>query len=85
MDMSAQFNKPVALAGGNYPLYWMNRMLGENLRLSGRSGEEINILPLPGIEARFLTRPTCRLITVPTALSRPQGSFASCCVIFRSE
>jgi len=59
----------------------MNGMLGEPQRLSGRPGEEMNILPLPGIEASFLTCLARRLISVPTALSRPPGSFESCCVI----
>jgi len=49
----------------------MNRMLGEHKRLSGRSGEEMNILPLPGIEARFLTRLARRLISVGYQLRCP--------------
>jgi hypothetical protein len=81
MEMSALLNKPAAWAEGNYPLYWMNRMLGEHKRLSGRSGEEMNILPLPGIEARLFTRLARRLISVPTTLSRSSKSFESCCLI----
>lgn len=27
-------------------------------------------LPVPGVEPRFLSRPACRLVTVPTDLSR---------------
>jgi hypothetical protein len=43
--MSARLNAPTVLARGNYPLYRMSSMLGEHQRLSGCSGEEIDLLP----------------------------------------
>jgi hypothetical protein len=35
-------------------------------------GGEINLLRLPGIEARFLKRPSTSLVTVPTTLAQLQ-------------
>jgi hypothetical protein len=44
----------------------------------GRCGEERNLLPLPGIELRFLRRPSYSLLTILTELSwRKSESFCS--------
>lgn len=39
---------------GNNPCYRLNRRLNVSKRLSGRLGEEINLLPLPEIESRIV-------------------------------
>jgi len=40
------------------------------MRGSGRFGDEVNMLPVPGIDLRFFGRPSHSLVTVPTALFR---------------
>jgi hypothetical protein len=52
------------------PLYPLNKRQGGRQSQSGGFGGDINILPLPGIEPRFLDRPARSLIIVPTALPR---------------
>jgi hypothetical protein len=36
----------------------------------GQSGEDINLLPLPGIKPIYLDRPVRSLVTIPTELFR---------------
>jgi len=48
--------------------YLLHERLGEPHNQSGCSEEEINLLPLPGIEPQSLRNPTCSLGTIPTML-----------------
>jgi hypothetical protein len=48
-----------------YPLY---KRMGGAQNQSGNWGIEKNLLPLPGIELRFLGRPVSSLVCIPTEL-----------------
>jgi hypothetical protein len=53
---------------GNIPLCLLYMMLGGSQGRSERYGDEKNVLPLPGIELRMLSRSVHRLVTIPTEL-----------------
>jgi hypothetical protein len=55
---------------GNSPRYSRNRRIGVPHRWSARFGEDKNILPLSGIEPRFLGRPARSVVTIPSTLFR---------------
>jgi hypothetical protein len=66
MGMSNLFHAPLL-----YRWYPLNRRLGRPQNRHESFGEEINLLPMPGIKPRLLTR-TSRfcLATIPNTLSR---------------
>jgi hypothetical protein len=55
---------------GNSSRYALYRRLGGPQSRSGLCGEEKNVLSLPGIEPRLLSRPACSLVAIPTELAR---------------
>jgi hypothetical protein len=62
MDVSGQFHAPAALPPqGKSPRYPLNSR-GQ----SGLNGGEKNLLLVLGIEPRFLSRPSRRLVAIPT-------------------
>jgi hypothetical protein len=58
------------IPGERFPRYPLNRRLGGPQSLSGRFGEENNLLPVPGIQAHFLGCPISSVVTIRITLSR---------------
>jgi hypothetical protein len=56
----------------NTPRYSLYRRLGGAQSRSRRYGEDKNLLPMPGIETRFLDRRARILVPILTELSRHQ-------------
>ena len=56
--VEVQIHSPTALTLGRIPWHPLNRRLDGPHRLSGRSVEETDLLPLLEIQKRFLGRPT---------------------------
>jgi hypothetical protein len=56
MEMSGQLHVPAALLQAKTSRYPLDRKLDGPQRRSGRCGEEKNLLHLPGIEPRCLSR-----------------------------
>jgi len=54
MGTNGQLQASAALPQGKHPRYQIIRMEGEPQGWSGRVGDDINLLPLPGIEVRYL-------------------------------
>jgi len=54
MSTSVQLQASAALPQGKHPRYQITRKEGEPQGWSGRFGDDINLLPLPGIEVRSL-------------------------------
>jgi hypothetical protein len=50
----------------------LDRRLGGAQSQSGHYGEEINLLPLPEMEPRFIGHPVQSLVAVPASVSRFQ-------------
>jgi hypothetical protein len=68
--MSGQIYAPATL-----PRHPLNMKLDRPESRFVRSGEEKNILPLPGIKPRIRCCPVCRLVAGPTKLHRlPKGA-----------
>ena len=59
----------------------LSKSLGEPQSRSGRFGEEIHILSLPGIEPRFLGCPSRNLIITPAEPCRPTDDSCNCGLI----
>jgi hypothetical protein len=70
MEVSGQLHALAALPPGKEPPYPLDRRLVGPQSRCGRCGEGKNLLPLSGIESRFLDRPTRSLVAIPTEQSR---------------
>jgi hypothetical protein len=77
MEVCGQIHNPAALSSGHRPRYPMCRKLGGSQNRSGRYRVEKNLFPLPGIETRFLGRPACSLVAIPTELPSSSSSGAT--------
>jgi len=72
MEVGVQFHAPAALPPGKSPCYPLDIRLGGPQRRSGRSGDQINSKPLPGLEspiiksvAQLYTAELSRLLILP--------------------
>ena len=61
---------PVTLPAGEETLYPQNRRTYGPQSRTRRFAEEVNLLPLPGIEPVLLGHPSRRLVVTSTALYR---------------
>jgi len=80
--VSGQLHVPATLPQGKRPQYPLDRRLGGRQSRSGRSGEEKNPQPPPGIEPLNPDRParTDRAITVDLRVMKQQGDREDCTV-----
>jgi hypothetical protein len=62
-------SRPGRFITGKEPQHTLNRGPSEPQKRSGRAGEEEILLPLPGIELRFVGRRTRSSVTILTELS----------------
>jgi len=79
--MSDQLHSSTSLSRRKAPLVALNRRLDEPESHPGRFGEKTNLLPLPGIESRFVGWPAINVGTIVTALLQlPIVTTATFCV-----
>lgn len=68
LGLSDHLHSSTSLPRRKAPLVAMNRKLDGPKSHHGRSGEKTNLLPLPGIELRFVGWPAINVGTIATAL-----------------
>jgi hypothetical protein len=69
MGISGQLYSPAVLFPEKILLYVFNRRLGGSQSRSESFGEEMNLLPRPGIDPRLHGCPVRIVVIIPTALS----------------
>jgi hypothetical protein len=70
MQVSGELNAPAALPLGRIVWHPLNTRLGGSQSPYEQFAQKENLLPLSGIEPRFLYRPTHALVTTLTELFR---------------